>query len=70
MQVLEAIITLAMSDIPCTCNDRITTVSLQHFTYDGTFYLIGMILTLSHMRCHIKAMKIRCKLAEISKDRK
>ena len=34
-QVLEVIISLASSDIPCTCNDASAMVYLRLFTCDG-----------------------------------
>ena len=36
-QVLEVITSLAMSDIPCTCNDASAIVYLRLFTCDGNY---------------------------------
>ena len=53
-QVLEAIVTLATSDIPCPHNDQIATAYLQEVTCDSNMYLIENIFTSSCMRCQIK----------------
>ena len=41
-QVLVAFISLATSDIPCTCNDASAMVYLQLFTCDDMLYKLSL----------------------------